>query len=96
MPTFEITERFRHDLTILSKEQKAAFKLAKDKFVADLKAGRFRKGLRIKAVQGASGIFEMTWAPNGRATFSCGPPIHSGEPHIIWRRIGTHDIFGQP
>ena len=38
----------------------------------------------------------MTWAPNGRATFEYGNEMRSGEPHIIWRRIGTHGIFRKP
>lgn len=56
----------------------------------------FRPGLRIKGVQGYPGIFEMTWAPNGRATFHYGAPIQSGETHIVWRRIGGHDILNNP
>ncbi len=38
----------------------------------------------------------MTWAPNGRATFQYGDEATPGETHVIWRRIGTHDILGQP
>jgi hypothetical protein len=30
--------------------------------VADLKAGQFRAGQRVKAVQGMSSTFEMAWA----------------------------------
>jgi hypothetical protein len=38
----------------------------------------------------------MTRAPDGRATFQYGPEIAPGEPHVIWRRIGTHAIFREP
>jgi len=38
----------------------------------------------------------MTWAGDGRATFEYGEPITEGEPHIVWRRVGTHTIFDQP
>ncbi len=38
----------------------------------------------------------MTWAPDGRATFRYGPEQVEGEPHVIWRRIGDHDIFDRP
>ncbi|HEX6819527.1 MAG TPA: hypothetical protein VF120_14210 [Ktedonobacterales bacterium] len=63
----------------------------------DLKStAGFRKGLRIKGVQGHAGVFEMTWAPDGRATFSYGAALRQGETHIIWRRIGTHDILQNP
>jgi hypothetical protein len=47
-------------------------------------------------VQGATGVFEMTWAPDGRATFQYGESKAGGEPHVIWRRIGTHDVFRSP
>jgi hypothetical protein len=30
------------------------------------------------------------------ATFEYGDEIQLGEPHIIWRRIGTHSVFRQP
>ncbi len=36
----------------------------------------------------------MTWADDGRATFSYGKSDQPDDPHIIWRRIGTHDICG--
>ena len=38
----------------------------------------------------------MTWAPNGRATFEYGDEITKGEPHVVWRRVGTHDVLDQP
>jgi len=50
----------------------------------------------VKPVQGAPGVFELTWAPDGRATFQNGEEQRQGQPHVIWRRIGTHDIFSQP
>ncbi len=66
-------------------------------FVEDFQAQRgFRKGLRVKGIQGASGVFEMTWADNGRATFEYGEAKVEDEPHIIWRRVGTHAIFTKP
>jgi hypothetical protein len=30
------------------------------------------------------------------ATFSYGDERVSGQPHIIWRRVGGHEIFKQP
>jgi hypothetical protein len=94
VPTFERVERFIRDYDNLSAAEKEAFREAIKQFVEDLEAGRaFRKGLRVKGVKGAPGIFEMTWADDGRATFSYGDPVQEGEPHIVWRRVGTHDIF---
>jgi hypothetical protein len=38
----------------------------------------------------------MSWAPDGRATFEYGDEVHPGQPHIVWRRVGTHSIFRRP
>jgi hypothetical protein len=67
---------------------------AVQKFKEDLHAGGFRKGLRVKGVQGAKGVYEMTWAKDGRATFQYGRA--DCDLCIIWRRVGTHAIFGAP
>jgi hypothetical protein len=97
MPTYAWLARFRADFACLTPTQHEAFLLAVQQFVDDLRAGRgFRKGLRVKGIQGASGIFEMTWAPDGRATFEHGSEVAEGEPHVVWRRVGTHTIFTQP
>ncbi|HEY7019822.1 MAG TPA: hypothetical protein VH349_01820 [Ktedonobacterales bacterium] len=97
MPTFDKLPEFLHDWATLTDTQKRQFMNAVAKMVADLKRGQgFRAGLRIKGVQGNAGVFEMTWADDGRATFSYGSSPIPGEPHIIWRRVGSHDIFQQP
>ena len=94
MPTFERLQRFDRDYSRLSASQRAALRSAVEKFVHDLERGAgFRPGLRVKGIRGASGLFELTWAGDGRATFSYGTSIHEGEPHIVWHRVGTHDIL---
>ncbi len=57
---------------------------------------KFPAGLRVKRVQGTLGVWELTWAPDGRATFSYGEEQVRGEPHVVWRRIGDHSILRQP
>ena len=96
MPTHEERPQFGRDYDGLTSAQQLAFRTALARFIADLRQGRFRPGLRVKRVQGYAGVWEMTWAPNGRATFQYGDEIRPGEPHIIWRRLGTHDIFREP
>ena len=97
MPTREILPRFWRDWTRLSSEAQEAFLAAVDKFIDDLETGRgFRSGLRVKGVRGTPGAYELTWAPDGRATFSYGRSIVGDEPHVIWRRIGTHEILREP
>ncbi len=96
MPTFELLASFFRDLERLSEEERAQFQLAVEKLVADLVSGRFRKGLRVKGVKGTDGIFELTWADDGRATFQFGKSRRDGKAHIVWRRIGGHRIFRAP
>lgn len=97
MPTFEVLSRFRRDFAKLTDAQARRFRrVVREDFVPDLAAGTFRPGLRVKGVQAAPGVYEMTWAPDGRATWQYGAEKVVGEPHIIWRRIGTHDIFTPP
>ena len=97
MPTYEVTERFRRDWTQLSKEERENFRQAVQEFVEDLESGRFRKGLRVRRVEGTDAVWEMTWeGGNGRATFEYGSEIHPGERHVIWRRVGGHSIFRKP
>lgn len=98
MPTHDETERFRADWQGLTRAEQLRFRTAVGKFVSGLREHpqRFDPGLRVKRVQGQLRVWEMTWAPDGRATFTYGEARTPGEPHIVWRRIGGHDIFGQP
>lgn len=101
MPTYETLPRFTTDLNRLTPEQRRKFRETVAAFVHDLRAGdAFRAGLRIKRVQRASGIYELTWSmgtgPAGRATWQYGEEVHPGSAHVIWRRIGTHDILTGP
>ena len=99
MPTFETLPRFEKDWKNLMPGQRAMFrKVVLEAFVPDhTDPDRpFRPGLRVKGVQAHPGVFEMTWDNDGRATFSYGAERMPGQPHIIWRRIGTHAIFTPP
>ena len=97
MPSYLRLPRFNKDHARLSDDEKRAFLEAVRAFVEDLTAHRQpRRSLRVKGVQGAPGVFEMTWAGDGRATFQFGEPVRESEPHIVWRRVGGHDIFSNP
>jgi len=56
----------------------------------------FPPGLRVRRVQGAAGVWEITFAPDGRATFEYGREVLAKEPHVIWRRVGTHAVLIDP
>jgi hypothetical protein len=82
----------------LTPPQQRAFREAVAQFISDLSDGGqgFHPRLRVKRVQGHPGVWEMTWAYDGRATFQYGDEVHAGQAHIVWRRVGTHSIFRRP
>ncbi|MCY4163561.1 MAG: hypothetical protein OXE93_05015 [bacterium] len=87
------------ELKRLNSSQATLFELRLLEFVADLlemEQGRrtwFRKNLRVKKVRGQSNVYEMSWAADGRATFALGTSPVDGKLHIVWLRIGSHDIL---
>lgn len=95
MPTWERAARFDRDWDALGTDDRERFRRAVRHFVADLQRGRFRAGLRVKRVQGTDDVFEVTWSADGRATFQYGSGGSAGA-HVIWRRIGTHDVLRRP
>jgi hypothetical protein len=95
MPTYETEEPFLRDFRRLTADQRELFLAAVEKLVEDLREGVIRKGLRVKRYRRQEGVWELTWADDGRALFRYGPSIRPGDPHIIWLRVGTHDIFDE-
>jgi hypothetical protein len=58
---------------------------------------RWPKTLRIRDVEAAPGVWEVTWSfsgPDGRATSEFFDA--EGKLGIRWRRIGGHEIFSRP
>ncbi|MBF6606441.1 MAG: hypothetical protein IVW53_12745 [Chloroflexi bacterium] len=101
---FEITPAFEGDWARLSRRERTTFRKAvNERFHPACERRRadpvapWPTSLRVKDVEGAPGVWEMTWSfagPDGRATFEW---IEiEGEPGIRWRRIGGHAIFGAP
>jgi hypothetical protein len=94
VPTFATAPRFHRDYARLTAVQRERFrKVVLAEFVPDADAGRSRPGLRVKGMQGAPGVYEMSWAPDGRATWQYGSEQRPGIRHVVWRRVGTHAIF---
>jgi len=97
MPTHEELARFLREWSRLTPRQQTLFLAAVIEMVEDLtSAAGYRSSLRVKGVQGYPGVFEITWARDGRATFHYGPEKQSGQTHIVWRRIGRHRILDDP
>lgn len=97
MPIYEREAAFRRDLLQLTPAMRLAFRRAVAALVEDLrKRGPVRSALRMNPVQGHEGVFELTFAPDGRATFHFGAALIAGDRHVVWRRTGTQDIFRNP
>ena len=100
---FQTTRSFEADFAGLSDVEKRLFRDALrvfvpacDRLAADPSA-RWPASLRVRDVEGARGIWEMTWSfagPAGRATFEF--VQIEGALGIRWRRVGGHAIFRAP
>ena len=100
---YVVLDSFKADYKRLSRSERALFKKTLPAFVAacDRYAAYPSTGwpasLRVKAVENAPGIFEMTWSfsgPDGRATFEW--VEGDGQLAVRWRRIGGHAILRGP
>jgi hypothetical protein len=100
---FELTASFVADRKRLSRAEAAIvraklsdFVAAADRYAAD-SSTRWPESLRVKGVESAPGIFEVTFnfsGPDIRATFEW--ILIDGELAVRWRRIGGHRIFAKP
>jgi hypothetical protein len=82
--TFYVLPRFRRDFDKLTADQRARFRaVVKNAFTPDLDNWSFRPCLRVKHVQATRDVWEMTWAPDGRATWHYGEEVRPGIPHVI-------------
>jgi hypothetical protein len=102
------TDSFLADYRKLSADERDLFRravrqfnVACDRFVEERDPSVWPASLRVKAVRGAPGIWEMTWSfagPDGRATWEWTTVTDDDGPRpaILWRRIGGHAIFREP
>ena len=96
-PTYELEPGFAREFARLPREQQRAFRRAVVKLIAALKTGdEPPRSLRIKRVQGTKDVGEMSWSGDGRATFRYGSEHKEGETHVVWLRVGGHEIFSRP
>ena len=100
---FEVLASFRRDWDRLSDAERTQFLKILPTFVesCDRLAGdpsmKWPASLRVRDVEGAPGVWEMTWSfsgPDGRATFEW--LSIDGALGLRWRRIGGHAIFTKP
>jgi hypothetical protein len=105
---WETTDSFKGDFKRLSAPEKKLFRDAVEKFNvacdhwADSNgASGWPAALRVKPVEAAPGVFEMTWSfsgPDGRATWEWTTITTREEKSraVRWRRVGGHEVFKKP
>ncbi len=108
---YDLSPAFVADYKKLAQTEKDLFKAAALEFAAACDAyvasnTSFPGALRVKPVQGATGVFEMTWSlsvPDGRATWQWDSievndtdGTITTRTSVLWRRIGLHAILAKP
>jgi hypothetical protein len=100
---FETTRSFDADYRGLSDPEASLFRKALESFVpacdryARESSAKWPAALRVKGVEGAPGVWEMTRSfsgPDGRTTFEF--VRIDGSLGVRWRRVGNHSIFKRP
>jgi len=98
VPTYDLPEQVLREFRKLPLEGQRRFLRALGEFVRALREQppAFPPRLRVKRVQGHPGVWELSFAPDGRATFEYGEERSPGDPHVVWRRVGDHSILRSP
>lgn len=100
---YVVLDSFKADYKRLSQGDRAHFKKALADFITACDRYALEPSqvwpasLRVKDVESAPGIWEMTWSfsgPDGRATFEWVQV--DDQLAVRWRRIGDHGIFKNP
>jgi len=101
---YERTTSFLRDISKIPPEHFAMFQEAVRKWLLPALDDGAHTGrvpwpprLRVHRLSG-SAVYSLTWNfafPDGRATFEFGH-TETGEPVLIWRRIGDHSIYDRP
>ena len=100
---YVVLDSFKADYKRLSPSEQVLFKAALrvfieacERYVVD-PSSAWPASLRVKGVENAPGVLEMTWSfsgPDGRATFAWIQV--DGQLAVRWRRVGGHEIFSNP
>jgi hypothetical protein len=96
VPTFDRLTLLKREYRKLPVEQRRRFRVAVMKLVAALKEEppRLPGEPLVKPLAGPGRVYELRFEGDGRATFTL--VRREGEPHVIWWRIGSHDILREP
>ncbi len=101
---FQTSPAFAADWAHLTRQERELFRrVIRERFhpacerYRDDPSSPWPSGLRVRDIEGARGIWEVTWSfagPDGRATFEW--VRLDGELAVRWRRIGGHEVFREP
>jgi hypothetical protein len=96
LPTFDRLALFKRDYRKLPPEQGRRFRVAVMKLVAALSEDppRLPGEPLVKLLVRLGRVYELRFDGDGRATFTL--TRREGQPHVIWRRIGSHDVLREP
>ncbi|MDX2971324.1 hypothetical protein PWY87_02795 [Kribbella solani] len=100
---YRTASTFDRDFARLPRDHRHMYlKILGEHFLPAIAAGSFTGTppwpKRLRVHQLAGGIYSITWSfagPDGRATFHLERP-DQGDTILVWRRIGTHDIYDRP
>lgn len=96
MPTFDVSDQFWNEWDRLHLSRQERFLKARDEFVACLKKKRpFPAHLDIHPLKSQKGVFIFCFGPDNRALFRYGDEQAPGDAHILWLRIGGHEVEGR-
>lgn len=95
MAHFLTWQQFWREWRKLTLAQQRLFEAAWRAINASLDAGRGLPPPPLVQKMSGYDVYEVRWAPNGRATFHQ-EQGDQGTLIVVWRRIGDHDILKQP
>ena len=97
-PTFDRLAQFKRDYVKLAPRQRQQFRAAVKKFVAPLGTtppGEVEAPL-VRELTEHPGFFELRFDRDMRAIYTFGRAVRTGQPHVIWCRIGNDDVLDKP
>jgi hypothetical protein len=97
-PTFDRLAQFKRDYAKLTSPQRQMFRAAVKKFVAPLSTTPPETGGQpiVRQLTDQPGFFELVFDTETRAIYTFGHAIRTGQPHVIWCRIGTGTALAKP
>ena len=98
MPTFDRLALFKREYRKLTPEQKARFRVAVAKLVAALQQTppSLPGDPLVHPLAGHRGVYELRFRARRAGDVHVRRAGARRTPHVIWRRIGGHDVLERP